>query len=75
MSRGIRGRITSLSAAAVFVVLVTAAVALVTAQREIVTDSVDEVLDRHAVTVGDGRHPSGRSSRADDVGETAGFHR
>ena len=48
MRRGIRARITSLSAVAVLVVLVAAAVALVTAQRMILTDSVDEVLDRHA---------------------------
>lgn len=51
MSRGIRARITSLSAVAVLVVLVAAAVALVTAQRTILTDSVDEVLDRHASTL------------------------
>ena len=51
MNRGIRARITSLSVVAVLVVLVAAAIALVTAQRAILTDSVDEVLDRHAATL------------------------
>ncbi len=51
MTWGVRARITSISTLAVLVVLGTAGLSLATAQRAVLTDSVDEVLDRHADTI------------------------
>ncbi|GAA1056953.1 two-component sensor histidine kinase [Agromyces luteolus] len=48
---GIRVRTTVVSALLVLVVLTAAAVALVTAQRAVLTESVDELLDRRAAAV------------------------
>lgn len=48
---GVRGRITALAAVVVLIVLSLTGAALVAAQRLVLTDNVDEVLQRHSAAV------------------------
>jgi signal transduction histidine kinase len=51
--RGVRARITAIAAILVLIVLGATGLALVTVQRTVLTESVDEVLQRHTTQVAD----------------------
>jgi signal transduction histidine kinase len=66
----VRFRVTAIAALAVAVVLVATAVALVTAQRRLLVESIDDSLDEHAASLAtqaaDGRLPEPLPAPSDD---------
>lgn len=73
MTRSIRARVTLLASVVVLVVLSFTAFALVTSQRAVLTDNVDEVLESHAAAIESGIESGSLSPELPGQGDDESF--